>query len=180
MSPRNRLILAVAAGAVALAAVSAVIAATIASDDGGPERSAVQRAETPTPAAFDSVLEDLPAGLRQRVQALPDRLRDQVLRAFEEGRLALSGVEEILRQFETRTTSVRVGSVVEAGDSELILEVYTTGERAKVAIDGKTVLRRGTDTIRGSGLKRDELVMVLSMDGGRTAFSVTAFGVSPP
>jgi len=117
--------------------------------------------------------------LRARIEALPERLREQVLRAVEEGRLALSGLEDLLRQYEMRNSSVRVGQVLEASDTKLMLEVLLTGELAVVAIDDKTVLRRATDVIKGSDLKRNELVMMLSMDGGKTAFSVTAFGVSP-
>jgi len=171
----------VAGAVLLLLAVSGALAATLVSDDGGdssPRRSALP-SFTRTPAAHRSALDELPIALKARIEALPERLREQVLRAVEEGRLALSALEDLLRQYEMRNSSVRVGQVLEASDTKLMLEVLSTGELAVVAIDDKTVLRRATDVIKGSDLKRNELVMMLSMDGGKTAFSVTAFGVSP-
>ncbi len=171
----------VAGAVLLLVAVSGALAATLVSDDGGdsnPRRSALP-SSTATPAATRSALDQLAPALRIRIAALPERLREQVLRAVDEGRLALSALEDLLRQYETRNSSMRVGQVLEASDTKLTLDVLSTGELAVVAIDDKTVLRRNADVIKGSDLKRNELVMVLSMDSGKTAFSVTAFGVSP-
>ncbi|HWC29588.1 MAG TPA: hypothetical protein VG845_05840 [Dehalococcoidia bacterium] len=184
MNPRSKVLVAIVGGVLALAVVSATLAATLVADDDdeGTPASAVVTAPTPTtrpPAETSTALDELSPSLRQRVEALPERLREQIRRAIEEGRLALSAVEDLLRQYENRNPAVRVGQVIEADDAHVTLEVYTTGERVTVAIDDDTVLRRALDDIEGSELKRDELVLVLSMDGGATAFSVTAFGVSP-
>jgi hypothetical protein len=180
VSPKTQFILLVGGATLALAAVSGTLAATLISDDSEPVTStAVAARPTATPSSAPPNLDELPADLRQRVAALPERLRDQVLRRVEEGGLAIAAVEEILRSYEARNTSVRAGTVVEASDTLLRLEVLSTGERVQLAIDDKTVLHRGVEDIAGSDLKRDEIVLVLSMDGGQTAFSVTAFGISP-
>jgi len=182
VSERTRFLLIAAVLVLALAGVSGALAVKLVSDGEDLARETIVfRGDTLTirPTPKSSALDDLPSALRERIQALPERLRDQVLRAVEEGRLARNALEDLLRQYESRNTSVRVGQVLLATDTKLTLEVLSTGEHADLVIDDRTVLRRNADVIKSSDLKRDELVLVLSMDGGKTAFSVTAFGVSP-
>jgi hypothetical protein len=173
-----------------LAVVTVALAATLVLDSDGnsPERPSSNTAAVTTPTRAPSptatVATDRPAEIPQdvwdKLLALPQKLRDDLLSRFEAGGIGVSDIETVINEYENRDQGVRVGTVLEATDSMLQLEVYTTGERASVVINDKTVLKRGHDDITPADLQPDELVMVVSMDGGVTAFSVTAFGVGAP
>jgi hypothetical protein len=180
MSPRTRFLLMLGGGVLALVVASAALAAALADGGGSRPETIEVKGDPPTALPADTPLDDLPRGLRERIAALPRELQIQLLRAIEDGRMAVAGLEDVLRRFEGRNRSVRAGSVLEASATRLAMEVATTGERVEMALDGETELRRGLDRIEAQDLKRGELVLVLSMDGGETAFSVTAFGVNLP
>jgi hypothetical protein len=185
---RQRTVFVLAAVVLGLAAVTAVLAATLVldDDDGTPERVSPNTAELATPTQAPSPTteaeqpDDIPDDVWARLETLPDKLRDDLVQRFESGWLTVPDIENVIAEFENRNQSVRVGTLLEATDEMLRLEVYTTGEQAEVSLDGETVLRRGHDDIRASDLEPDELVLVISRDGGETAFSVTAFGVGAP
>ncbi len=181
-----------AAAVVGLLIVTGALAATLVlDDDDSDERAATNTAavstptQAPSPTSTTSATEsDAPDGisdeLRARLQDLPQKLQDDLISRFEAGTLGVATIETVIEEYENRNQGVRVGTVVEATDSMLRLEVYTTGERAEVVLNDETVLRRGRDDITGADLEPDELVMVISRDGGVTAFAVTAFGVGAP
>jgi len=184
--PRTALLL--AAAVVGLAVVTGVLAATLVfdgdEDPAGRPSPSTAAGSTPTQAPAPTVEaeqpDEIPDDVWARLEALPDKLRSDLLQRFESGAMGVLEIETVIEQYEGRDQGVRVGTVLEATDSMLRLEVYTTGERAEVLLDGETVLRRGHDDIKGTDLEPDELVLVISRDGGLTAFSVTAFGVGAP
>lgn len=187
---RPRLFLALLGLALSLGIVSGALAMTL-WDSGGDardDRTSSNTAElstptpetTPAPTSAAAQPAEFPEDVWARLQALPEKLRDDLLLRFEAGGIGVSEIATVIEEYENRNQGVRVGTVLEATDTMLRLEVYTTGERAEVIINDETVLRRGHDDITAADLERDELVMVLSRDGGVTAFAVTAFGVGAP
>jgi hypothetical protein len=186
---RQRLSLIIGGLALSLTIATAAIAATLLLDDNktAEEPTADTTTATATPLPSPTVAaanieqpEGIDDDLWLQIQALPGKLRDDLLTRFKTGAMAVSEIEDVISQYENRNQSVRVGTVIESTDSMLRLEVYTTGEHAEVAINDETVLRRGHDDIKPTDLAPDELVMVLSRDGGDTAFAITAFGVGAP
>jgi hypothetical protein len=185
---RSRLFLVLVGLAISLTIVTGALAATLVFDgDADPaDRASPNTAGvstlTPIPSPTTSAAQpdDIPDEVWIDLEALPDKLRDDLIARFEAGGLSPSQIETVIEEYEGRNQGVRVGTVLEATDSMLRLEVYTTGERAEVTLNGDTVLKRGHDDITASDLEPDELVMVISRDGGVTAFSVTAFGVGAP
>ncbi len=176
-----------AAAVLGLAIVTVALAATLVSDDDdSTDQSPTTAAAVSTPTQAPSATAEpdapggIPDGVWTKLQDLPQKLRDDLIARFETGGLGVSAIETVIAEYENRNQGVRVGTVLEATDSMLRLEVHATGERAEVVISDETVLRRGRDDITGADLELDELVMVISMDGGVTAFSVTAFGVGAP
>jgi hypothetical protein len=183
---RPRILIILVAVVIGLAIVTGALAMALLNDDNETEerQSPITAASTPTPAPTATVAasrhEGIPDDVWARLQDLPDRLRDEVVRQFDTQWIDLARVEAIIDEYQNRNQGVRVGTVLEATDSMLQLEVYTTGERAEVALNDETVLKRGHDDITPAELEPDELVMVVSRDGGATAFSITAFGVGAP
>jgi hypothetical protein len=184
---RPRILIILVAVVIGLAIVTGALAMALLDDDDETDeerQSPITAASTPTPAPTATVAaghhEGIPDDVWARLQDLPDKLRDEVVRQFDTQWIDLARVETIIDEYENRNQGVRVGTVLEATDSMLRLEVYTTGERAEVALNDETVLKRGHDDITPAELEPDELVMVVSRDGGATAFSVTAFGVGAP
>lgn len=184
---RPRLFLVLVGLVASLAIIGVALAATLVLDDdnGAPEKPSTNTAAlSPTPAPSPTVTAERPSEIPdevwQKLDALPGKLREDLLQRFEAGSMAVPEIETVIEQYENRNQGVRVGTVIDATDSMLRLEVYTTGERAQVELNGETVLRRGHDDIKGTDLAPDELVLVISRDNGETAFSVTAFGVGAP
>ncbi len=178
------------AAVIGLLVVTGALAATLISGDddsnesSSPKVAAVANTPTQPPAPTATVEADQPDKLPDDVwawlQDLPQQLRDDLLARFETGSIGVTTVETVIEEYENRNQSVRVGTVVEATNSMLRLEVYSTGERAAVVINDETVIKRGKDDITAADLELDELVMVISMDEGETAFAVTAFGIGAP
>ncbi|HEU0072650.1 MAG TPA: hypothetical protein VFS30_01440 [Dehalococcoidia bacterium] len=181
---RSRLFLVLAGLIISLTIVTAALAATLVfdGDDDTPDRASPNTGalSTPSPTVEAEQPDGIPDEVWANLEALPDKLRDDLLARFEAGGLGVPEIETVIEEYEGRNQGVRVGTVLDATDSVLRLEVYTTGERAEVALNDETVLRRGHDDITAADLEPDELVMVISRDGGVTAFSVTAFGVGAP
>lgn len=184
----SRLFLVLAGLAISLTIVTAALAATLVfdGDDDEPDRvspntgAVATSTQAPSPTIEVGQPEGIPDDVWASLEALPDKLREDLLERFEAGGLGVAEIETVIEEYEGRNQGVRVGTVLEATDSMLRLEVYTTGERAEVALNDETVLKRGHDDITAADLEPDELVMVISRDGGVTAFSVTAFGVGAP
>lgn len=179
-----------AAAVIGLVIVTGALAATFISDNDDssesspPESAAIANTPTQPPAPTATVgaaqTGELPDDVWTQLQNLPQQLQDDLLARLEAGSIGVTTVETVIEEYENRNQSVRVGTVIEATESILQLEVYSTGERAEVIINDETVIRRGRDDITPSELDADELVMVISMDDGETAFAITAFGVGAP
>ena len=133
---------------------------------------------TPAPTAQSGVV--IPDALRARFDALPVKLRNETLDQLNKGLLSIQQLEQVIRAYEQRNSSIRVGSVVEADADSLRLEVYTTGEDVEVGITADTVITRGTNSIKPADLRKDEMVMVISRDNGVTAFGIEALGIQTP
>ncbi|MPZ50414.1 MAG: PDZ domain-containing protein [Dehalococcoidia bacterium] len=107
---------------------------------------------------------------------LPPQVRERLQQQIQRGEITQAQLQQILRLYRARSENVRVGTVVEIESSALKIKLLT-GEDVSLALNAQTQLRRGSDVIRASDLKAGELVMVLSQDGGMTAFSVNTFGI---
>jgi hypothetical protein len=185
--PRSRLFLFGAGLAVSLVVAAGALAAAGVFDDSDSSKettsaglASAKSTVTPSATAVAEAPDGVPQELWVRLQALPEKLRSEIVRRFQAGSMALNQIETTIEDYANRNQSVRVGTVIDATDSMLSLEVYTTGEKAEVALNDETVLRRAGNDIKATDLEPDELVLVISRDGGETAFAVEAFGVSPP
>lgn len=178
----------IAVAAVMLVA-SIALGAVLLSDDGDSNNEPVDNAaivasptaaptSTPAPTAPAGVI--IPDTLRARFDALPEKLRTETLDQLDKGLLRIQQLEQVIRAFEQRNASIRVGTVVEADADSLRLEVYTTGEDVEVGITADTVITRGTTPIKPADLRKDEMVMVISRDNGATAFGIEALGIQSP
>jgi hypothetical protein len=107
---------------------------------------------------------------------LPPQVRERLLQQLERGEITAQQLQQILRLYRNRSENVRVGTVTGASTTQLELKLLS-GEDVTMALTGATELRRGRDIIKPADLKDGELVLVLSTDGGETAFSVNGFGV---
>ena len=170
---------------VASASLAAVLMSGDGNDGGSSNNAAVIATPTAEPTASPATPTPpsgivIPEALRARFDALPEKLRDEILDQLDRGLLRVQQLEQVIRGYEQRNTGVRVGSVVEADADSLRLEVYTTGEDVEVAITADTVITRGPTRIAAADLRKDEMVMVISRDNGATAFGIEALGVQAP
>ena len=115
---------------------------------------------------------------------IPPELRDRLQRQLHRGELTRAEVEEIVRRYEERLDSVIAGTVESvdpgiAGGFVLTVRRYVGGESVSIDLDDETEIRRGLEVLQPADLGDGEIVLVLSMDNGRTAFSVHAFGILP-
>jgi hypothetical protein len=138
--------------------------------------STVEPTSTPLPTPVPSI----PFALQERVNALPEKLRNETTYAYATGTLTLDQLEQIVSNYENRNPSVRVGSVLSIDGNTLSFEVFTTGELAAVVTGEQTLIRRGDAAIALDELRPEELVMVVSTAEGRVALTIEAFGVAAP
>ena len=115
---------------------------------------------------------------------IPPELRDRLQRQLHRGELTRAEVEEIVRRYEERLDSVIAGTVESvdpgiAGGFVLTVRRYVGGESVSIDLNDETEIRRGLEVLQPADLGDGEIVLVLSMDNGRTAFSVHAFGILP-
>jgi len=173
-------------------ALAAVLVASGGGSDAGPPVAAAGEStgtpfvatpsSTPEPSATPepTPLPAIPVQLQRRLNALPEKLRNETLLAYATGSLRLEQVELIVAFYENRNPNVRVGSVLGASDGVLRFEVFTTGELAEIATGEQTLIRRAGADIGLEDLLPEELVMVVSTDEGALALTIEAFGVSAP
>jgi hypothetical protein len=171
-----------------LLVISGALAAVVLSDgDSGDTSPLTLSNSSPTPeprvapaSTGTAILSLVPPELRGRFEALPEKLREQARAQLESGQLKPDQLVQLIESYENRNSGVRVGTVLDATEASLRIEVYATGERVQVLVDSKTVVRRAVKDFDADDLQHDELVMVLSMDGGTTAFAIQAFGLGAP
>jgi hypothetical protein len=170
---------------VASVALGAVLLSDNGDDNAAPRNDAAVVATptvaptfSPAPTAQSGIV--IPEALRARFDALPEKLRNETLDQLDKGLLRIQQLEQVIRAFEQRNASIRVGTVVDADADSLRLEVYTTGEDVEVGITTETVITRGTNPIKPADLRKDEMVMVISRDNGATAFGIEALGIQSP
>jgi hypothetical protein len=171
-----------------LLVISGALAAVVLSDGDSSDTPTLTLANaSPTPEAAVSpestgtaISSLVPPQLRERFDALPEKLREQARAQLESGQLKPDQLVQLIESYENRNSGVRVGTVLDATGASVRIEVYATGERVQVLVDSKTVVRRADKDIDADDLQKEELVMVLSMDGGTTAFAIQAFGLGAP
>jgi hypothetical protein len=168
---------------VSLALAAVLIAGGSGGDAGNGDAAAAR--ETPdsssTPATVSSgSIPPLPIALLDRVNDLPNRLREQTFQAYSTGALSQTQLEQIVTDFEDRNPSVRVGSVLTTEAGRLSFEVFTTGEEVEVTTGEQTLVRRADQTIALEDLRTDELIMVVTAGGSTIALTIEAFGVAAP
>ena len=123
-------------------------------------------------APADARIEATPAA------GLPEGLAPQ-LRELLQRQLGRGDVdpEELLRLLQRNASeNVRLGKLVEANATSLKLAPLDGGDQVTLTLTPSTIIRRAGAAIKVSGLAPGEIVLVLSMDGGRTAFAVYAYG----
>jgi hypothetical protein len=189
--PGSRILSPLIAIAVLLVVVSGALAAVLISggDSKGPAPESGRAIATATPVqgtataaatATPSVADPIPAEFRARFDALPRKLKDDILKQLDQGLLRSGQLDQVIQAYEQRNSSVRVGSVVEVDADSVHIIVFTTGEDVEVALSPETAITRGNTPIQAADLRKDELVMVLSRDDGKTAFGIQALGVEAP
>ena len=182
---------------IALASLMLVVSLTLAAvlltggtgDNGPPDVAAADatpviatptRTAVPTSTIAPTLVPSIPFALQERVNALPQKLRDETTYAYATGTLTLDQLEQIVTNYENRNPSVRVGSVLGIEGNVLSFEVFTTGEPATVTTGEQTLIRRGDAEIELDELRTSELVMVVSTAEGTVALTIEAFGVAAP
>ncbi len=111
-----------------------------------------------------------PSGL----EGLPQRLRELLQRQLDEERVTPGELLPLLRSFAQE--NVRVGRVVEASATALKIALLDGGSEMTIGLTPATAIRRAGATIQATDLQPGELVLVFSMDGGKMAFAVNAYG----
>ncbi len=109
------------------------------------------------------------------MDALPDKLRSEVRNLLLQGRITQTELQTLLDDYENRNPNLLIGSVVESKPDALTLTVYATGEQVAVAVTPDTVVHAVDAT-----LHPDELVLVVTSADGKTATTITGFGVTAP
>lgn len=109
-------------------------------------------------------------------EIMPQTLRELLQRQFEEGRLSPERLREALGQYADHADNVVIGVITSVNETSLTLTPYGGGNERSIAITQRTAIRRVQTVLRATDLKVGELVLVLSLDGGKTAISITAFG----
>ncbi len=132
-------------------------------------------APPPAPSVTATPVPELPPDLAARIDALPDRLRSEVRDRLLQGALSQAELQTLLDDYDNRNPHLLIGSIVESKPDELTLTVYATGEQVVVAVTLDTVIHAVDDT-----LHPDELVLVVTSDDGKTATTITGFGVTAP
>jgi len=107
-------------------------------------------------------------------EGLAPQLRELLQRQLDRGDV---DPEELLRLLQRNASeNVRLGKLVEANATSLKLAPLDGGDQVTLTLTPSTIIRRAGAAIKVSGLAPGEIVLVLSMDGGRTAFAVYAYG----
>ena len=127
----------------------------------------------PVPSATPGIA--LSPELSARIDALPGKLRSEVLNLIEQDRITLPELQTLLDDYANRNPHLLIGSVVDSKPDSLTLTVYATGEQATVAVTPETVVHGVNNS-----LHPDELVLVVTTDDGKAAKSITGFGVQAP
>lgn len=125
-------------------------------------------------APADAQLEAEPTPQAELPEGLPPQLRDLLRRQLERGQTTPEELAETLRRFARE--NVRVGRVVEISATSLTITPITGGEPVTVGLTEKTTFSRAYQPIQATDIRPGEIVLVFSMDGGRTAFAVYAYG----
>ena len=108
-------------------------------------------------------------------EGLAPQLRELLQRQLDRGDV---DPEELLRLLQRNASeNVRLGKLVEANATSLKLAPLDGGDQVTLTLTPSTIIRRAGAAIKVSGLAPGEIVLVLSMDGGRTAFAVYAYGL---
>jgi membrane-associated protease RseP (regulator of RpoE activity) len=113
----------------------------------------------------------------QNLPNLPPDLRERLQEQLNQGLLSPDQLSQLLRPYLSGRNAATIGQVKQATPTSLVVRT-TDGREVGFVVNDETEIRRAAATIRPADLRPDELVLVLSMDGGRTAFSVNAFGVT--
>ena len=129
----------------------------------------------PAPTVTATPANTLSPDLAARVAALPDKLRSDVISLLVTGRITQAELKTLLDDYDNRNPNLLIGSVVTSQSDSLTLTVYATGEQVSVAVTTATVVHAVDNA-----LHPDELVLVVTSDDGKTATTITGFGVTPP
>jgi membrane-associated protease RseP (regulator of RpoE activity) len=130
-------------------------------------RSEVRLGSAPATVATPSGRPNAPS-----LRGVPSPLRDALESLVDYG--ALSPSE--LRALAGAGKHVKIGRVKEASVSSLTVTTTTTREDLTTAVNSDTRIQRGTRELEPTDLRTGELVIVISLDSGKTADAVLALG----
>lgn len=123
-----------------------------------PAPTAVPATPTPSTARAFPGLPNLPANIREQIED------------------AASMTQEQIETLVSRSTgAIRIGEVVRVRSNELTLKTIQ-GDTFTTEITDDTAIRLGAKVLKPSDLKKGDTVLVISVDGGETAFSISNFG----
>jgi hypothetical protein len=130
----------------------------------------VQRGATETNVALT-----LPARSDQPALAgTPPALRLMIENLVDSGAISVDQAKVLLGSGSNQ--GPRVGQVKDVSASKLTLYFGAQSDEMSIAVNQNTRFQRGSLPINGSDLRSGEIVMVLSMDGGKTALAVLSYG----
>jgi len=113
---------------------------------------------------------------------IPPELRERLQALLDSGTLPANQLQQLLRLYQARIENVRVGRVKSVNPGfvpptfVVTYAPYSGGADVSTELRGNTTVRRGRDVIQPADLRPNEFIIVLSQDGGQSAFLVLAFG----
>jgi membrane-associated protease RseP (regulator of RpoE activity) len=111
--------------------------------------------------------------------ALPPALRQYLQQAIDDGSLPPDQLQQLLRLYQARGENVRAGTVTVATADSLTITPSVGGDEVTTALTPATSVRRRGSPITAGDIQPGETVVILSRDGGATAFSVLDAGIVP-
>lgn len=177
---RREILVAVVAGGAALLLATGVVAGVLLSDDddAGEQASVVvtvtatsQPAVTPSPAP-PALATLAPNQVPPEINSLPAAIRDRVRDQFLRGEITR---EQIVQLVEQRSAAARAGIISAVEADKIEVRTYQ-GEDFTWEITADTAIRRINQPATASELQVGETVLILSRDGGKTAFSIESYG----
>ena len=113
---------------------------------------------------------------------IPEELRQRLQELIDGGAITAERLQQLLRLYQTRGDAIRVGNVesvnpgIVGGTFIITMTPLSGGSSVTVQTNQQTSIVRGTTSIQPGQLERGELLLVISMDNGQTAFQVLSLG----
>lgn len=156
-------------------------AALFMSDDSGeiidttsfPSSPAITQPSPAATATAAGAIASTPDPLLPELLQVPALIRDRVRQQYLRGEITAEQVRQLVEQ---RSAAARAGVIKEIEPDKIEVQTYD-GEDYHWQITTETAIRRLNQPATAADLKVGETVLILSRDGGVTAFSIESYGV---